>query len=135
VRLRTPCPTFHGPSRSGSSGSAITAARSRGSAPCTCSRRRPSDRAGSTLARWRKGSFADACVDSASGLNEALERPRDTPPVDLVLLDPRLPGCSGLDALLRLRAEIPRVAGPGGLRDEDGDRVLAAMEPAPPATR
>jgi DNA-binding NarL/FixJ family response regulator len=54
-----------------------------------------------------KGSFAGVCVDSASGLNEALEKARDAQRVDLVLLDPRLPGCSG---------------------DEDGDRVMAAME-------
>ncbi|HEV8095453.1 MAG TPA: response regulator transcription factor [Burkholderiales bacterium] len=80
------------------------------------------------LGALAKGSFAGACVDSASGLNEALEKARDAPRVDLVLLDPRLPGCSGIDALLRLRAEFPalRVLVVSG--DEDGDRVIAAME-------
>ena len=81
-----------------------------------------------TLGAVAKGSFAGPSVDAASGLNEAFEKLRATPPVDLVVLDPRLPGCSGLDALIRIRAEFPglRVLVVSG--DEDGDRVLAAME-------
>src|SRR6185503_6414799 len=81
-----------------------------------------------TLGSVAKGSFAGACVDSASGLDEACRKARSAPPVDLVVLDPRLPGCSGLDALVRMRAEFPalRVLVVSG--DEDGDRVLAAMD-------
>ena len=81
-----------------------------------------------SLGALAKGSFAGAFVDSAGGLSEAIEKARGAPRVDLVLLDPRLPGCAGIDALLRLRTEFP------GLRvlvvsaDEDGERVLAAME-------
>ena len=80
-----------------------------------------------TLGSLAKGSFAGACVDSASGLDEAFEKARAAPPVDLVVLDPRLPGCSGLDALVRIRTEFPglRVLVVSG--DEDGDRVAAAM--------
>src|SRR6185436_11044893 len=45
-----------------------------------------------TLGAVAKGSFAGACVDSASGLAEAFEKARSAPPIDLVVLDPRLPG-------------------------------------------
>ena len=81
-----------------------------------------------TLGSLAKGSFADACVHSASGLDEAFEKARAVPPVDLVVLDPRLPGCSGLDALVRIRTAFPglRVLVVSG--DDDGDHVLAAMD-------
>ena len=81
-----------------------------------------------TLGMIAKGSFAAPCVDAASGLGEAFEKLRGAPPVDLVVLDPRLPGYAGLDALVRIRAEFPgqRVLVVSG--DEDGERVLAAME-------
>ena len=54
-----------------------------------------------------KGSFAGACVVAAAGLGEALEKARRMPHIDLVLLDPGLPGCLANDALLGLRAEFP----------------------------
>ena len=81
-----------------------------------------------TLGSVAKGSFAGACVDSASGLAEAFEKARGVPPVDLVVLDPRLPGCSGIDALVRMRAEFPGVRVLVVSGDEDGDHVLAAMD-------
>jgi DNA-binding NarL/FixJ family response regulator len=81
-----------------------------------------------TLDAIAKGSFAGASVDSASELAEALERARSTPPVDLVVLDPRLPGYSGLDALVRIRTECPGVRVLVVSGEEDGDRVLAAMD-------
>jgi DNA-binding NarL/FixJ family response regulator len=81
-----------------------------------------------TLGTVAKGSFSGPCVDAASGLSEAFEKLRATPPIDLVILDPRLPGYTGLDALVRIRTEFPgqRVLVVSG--DEGGDRVLAAME-------
>ena len=81
-----------------------------------------------TLDTIAKGSFARASVDSASGLAEALERARSAPPVDLMVLDPRLPGYSGLDALVRVRTECPGVRVLVVSGEEDGDRVLAAMD-------
>ena len=81
-----------------------------------------------TLGAVARGSFAGVCVDSASGLDEAFEKARAVPPVDLVVLDPRLPGCSGLDALVRIRTAFPglRVLVVSG--DDDGDHVHAAMQ-------
>jgi two-component system nitrate/nitrite response regulator NarL len=74
-----------------------------------------------------KGSFAGAGVVASSDLGEALEKARWAPPLDLGILDPDLPGCSGNDALRCLRREFP------GLRvlviseDDDRSRVAEAL--------
>jgi len=59
--------------------------------------------------RHMLGSYADFAVvgEAASGL-EAIERARTLKP-DLVLLDLSMPGIGGLDALVRLRSELPWV--------------------------
>jgi DNA-binding NarL/FixJ family response regulator len=46
----------------------------------------------------------------------------------LVLLDPGLPGCSGIDALLRFRMEVPSARIAMISADDDEDRVRAALE-------
>ena len=80
-----------------------------------------------TLGAVAKGSFAGPCVDAANGLNEAFEKLRGTRP-DLVVLDPRLPGYAGLDALVRMRSEFPRLRVLVVSGDDDSDRILAAIE-------
>jgi hypothetical protein len=79
-------------SRSGSTPGAITDARSKGGgSDASTSRRWPSGCTGNP-GNGREGLFAGPCVDAASGLSEAFEKLRATPPIDLVILDPRLPG-------------------------------------------
>ncbi|WP_435607752.1 response regulator transcription factor [Pseudomonas knackmussii] len=48
----------------------------------------------------QRGFAVDWCADGQQGLEQALLEP-----FDLILLDVMLPGCSGLDALRRLRSE------------------------------
>ena len=80
-----------------------------------------------TLGAVARGSFAGPSVDAANGLNEAFDKLRGAPP-DLVVLDPRLPGYAGLDALVRIRSEFPRVRVLVVSGDDDSDRILAALE-------
>ena len=48
--------------------------------------------------------------------------------LELVLLDPGLPGCSGMDALLRFRKEVPSARVAVISADDDEDRVRAALD-------
>ncbi len=48
--------------------------------------------------------------------------------LELVLLDPGLPGCSGMDALLRFRKEVPGARVAVISADDDEDRVRAALD-------
>src|SRR5438445_11839860 len=48
--------------------------------------------------------------------------------LELVLLDPGLPGCSGMDALLRFRMEMPDVRIAMISADDDDDRIRAALD-------
>lgn len=61
--------------------------------------------------------------DLASGLLQA----RRLSALGLVLLDPGLPGCSGMDALLRFRMELPNARVALISADADADRVRAAL--------
>jgi len=48
--------------------------------------------------------------------------------LELVLLDPGLPGCSGLDALLRFREKVPNARIVMISANEDDDRIRAALD-------
>ena len=61
--------------------------------------------------------------DLDAGLSEA----RRLEGLGLVLLDLGLPGCSGLDALVRLRAAVPHARVVVISADEDGARVREAL--------
>ncbi len=72
----------------------------------------------------RPGAEFHSQFDLAGGISQAGRLKA----LELVLLDPGLPGCSGLDALFRFRSEVPNarlaVISAG---DEEG-RVRAALE-------
>src|SRR4051812_14239348 len=56
----------------------------------------------------RKAIGDHVMVQSADNLEEALDCVRRTAQLDLILLDLGLPGCSGIEALERLRERCPR---------------------------
>ena len=58
-------------------------------------------------AMLRKAVGRDVVVHAAQNLDEALECARRRKPLDLVLLDLGLPGCSGIEALKRIRERCP----------------------------
>lgn len=62
--------------------------------------------------------------DLASGLSEANRLSE----LQLVVLDLGLPGCSGIDALVRFKKEIPGARVAIISADEDASRVRAALE-------
>jgi DNA-binding NarL/FixJ family response regulator len=62
--------------------------------------------------------------DLAAGLSQAARLNA----LELVLLDPGLPGCSGIDALLRFRMELPNARVAMISADDDEDRIRAALE-------
>jgi DNA-binding NarL/FixJ family response regulator len=51
----------------------------------------------------------DAAFIEAAGFDEALARVRETPGLDLILLDLRMPGADGLGGLALLRQEAPAI--------------------------
>ena len=50
----------------------------------------------------------DAVVRTAGDLETALERAREVEP-QMILVDLGLPGCGGIDSVLKFRAEFPQV--------------------------
>lgn len=70
--------------------------------------------------------FGGASVHFAADLEQAFEQAREE--VDLVLLDLRLPGCSGIDALTRFRKTFPLPRVIVVSATEDRASVLAALE-------
>jgi DNA-binding NarL/FixJ family response regulator len=62
--------------------------------------------------------------DLAAGLSQAARLNA----LELVLLDPGLPGCSGIDALLRFRMELPNARVAMISADDDENRIRAALE-------
>lgn len=62
-----------------------------------------------TLAAVVRSLVPDARIHSEMDLPGALSRARSLPDLELVLLDLGLPGCYGIDALLRLRKALPRL--------------------------
>jgi DNA-binding NarL/FixJ family response regulator len=62
--------------------------------------------------------------DLAAGLSQAGRLKS----LELVLLDPGLPGCSGIDALLRFRKEVPNTRIAVISADDDEDQIRAALD-------
>jgi DNA-binding NarL/FixJ family response regulator len=71
--------------------------------------------------------FGDVRIRSACSLCAGLQQARDAEKLDLVVLELDLPGCSGIDALLRFRREFPslRVL---VVSANDPNRATAALE-------
>jgi two-component system, NarL family, nitrate/nitrite response regulator NarL len=65
---------------------------------------------------------------SESDLGNALSRARQLKKLELVLLDLALPGCSGLEALVRFRKILPRLRIAVISATEDPDSVRAALD-------
>lgn len=61
-----------------------------------------------TLAAVVRKAVPGASVRTASSLADAIAQARKSAPPDLVLLDLGLPGCTGIDALARFRAALPK---------------------------
>jgi DNA-binding NarL/FixJ family response regulator len=81
-----------------------------------------------TLGAVTRRAFNDVHIRTASTLSEALQQARDAERLDLVLLDLGLPGCSGIDSLLRFRTEFPSIRVLVVSAEEDPQRVTAALE-------
>jgi len=72
----------------------------------------------------RPGAQFHSQFDLAAGLSEASRLNA----LELVVLDPGLPGCSGMDALLRFRMEMPSTRVAVISANDDEDRVRAALD-------
>ena len=72
--------------------------------------------------------FAEAEIHTAAGLAEAQELMRIAGSIDLVLLDLGLPGCPGIDALIRFRQRFPAARVVVVSASEDRGVVLAALD-------
>jgi DNA-binding NarL/FixJ family response regulator len=79
------------------------------------------------LGEVAKRLMPQAKLHLARGLEEAYERARSSGPMDLVVLELGLPGCSGIDALLRFRAAHPSAKIVIFSAAEDRASVLAAL--------
>lgn len=55
-----------------------------------------------------RAAFPEAHIDRASGVAEAERLARSAHAPDMVLLDLGLPGCAGIEALIRMRRIVPR---------------------------
>lgn len=69
-----------------------------------------------------------ARIHSENDLAGALARAHELKDLELVLLDLGLPGCSGIDALLRLRKALPRARIVIVSASEDAESVRGALE-------
>jgi DNA-binding NarL/FixJ family response regulator len=72
----------------------------------------------------RPGADIHSQFDLDAGLAEARRLDR----LKLVLLDLGLPGCSGIDALVKFRKAVPHVRVVVISADADGERVQAALK-------
>ena len=79
------------------------------------------------LAEQARAAFSGAQVIAASDLEEAIERARECGGVDAVLLDLGLPGCAGIDAVIRMRAAFPDARVVVVSAEEERTVVLAAL--------
>jgi DNA-binding NarL/FixJ family response regulator len=61
------------------------------------------------LAAMVRKAVPGATVRAASTLGEAIAQARASSRLDLVLLDLRLPGCAGIEALARFRTALPKL--------------------------
>lgn len=66
-------------------------------------------------------------VHSQFDLDAGLAEARRLDELKLVLLDLGLPGCDGMDALVRFRAALPQVRVVVISADDDGERVRTAL--------
>lgn len=80
-----------------------------------------------SLAAVVRQAVPEATVDVASSLEEAIARARKPVRLDLVLLDLGLPGCAGIEALVRFRAALPKLRVAVVSANEDGASVRAAF--------
>jgi DNA-binding NarL/FixJ family response regulator len=81
-----------------------------------------------TLGAVTRRAFGDVRVLTANTLSEGLQRARDAERLDLVLLDLGLPGCSGIEALLRFRREFPAIRVLVVSSNDERACVTAALE-------
>src|SRR5438105_6838371 len=81
-----------------------------------------------TLGALMRHAFGDVHLRTASSLPEALQQARAAERLDLVLLDLGLPGCSGIDSLLRFRTEFPSIRVLVVSAEDHPQRVTAALE-------
>lgn len=69
-----------------------------------------------------------AQIHSEMDLDNAISRARQLKKLELVLLDLGLPGCSGIEALVRFRKAVPRARVVIISASEDADSVRAALD-------
>ncbi|MGH8739306.1 MAG: response regulator [Burkholderiales bacterium] len=81
-----------------------------------------------TLAAVVRSLVPDARIHSENDLAGALSRGRELQQLELVLLDLGLPGCAGIDALLRLRKALPRARIVIISAHEDAESVRGALD-------
>jgi DNA-binding NarL/FixJ family response regulator len=79
------------------------------------------------LAEQARAAFSGAQVIAASGIVEGIERARESGGVDVVLLDLGLPGCAGIEAVMRMRAAFPDARMVVVSAEEERTVVLAAL--------
>ncbi|HEY3078148.1 MAG TPA: response regulator [Burkholderiales bacterium] len=72
--------------------------------------------------------FGDVRIRSACTLPAGLQQARDAEKLDLVVLELDLPGCSGIEALLRFRREFPSLRVLVLSAVEHQGRATAALE-------
>jgi DNA-binding NarL/FixJ family response regulator len=75
-----------------------------------------------------RNAFADARIDVASDLEQAIDRAGDGDAPDLVLLDLGLPGCAGIEALITFRKAHPAQRVVVVSASEDRSSVIGALE-------
>jgi DNA-binding NarL/FixJ family response regulator len=81
-----------------------------------------------TLAAAVRSLVPDARLHSETDLAGALARGRELQNLELVLLDLGLPGCSGIEALLRLRKALPRARIVIISASDDAQSVRSALD-------
>jgi DNA-binding NarL/FixJ family response regulator len=75
-----------------------------------------------------RGVFAQASLELSCTLEQAIARAGEGEPPDLVLLDLGLPGCFGIEALIRFRKAHPEVRVVVVSANEDRSSVVGALE-------
>lgn len=81
-----------------------------------------------TLAAVTSQAFEGVTLRVASSLEHAVQEAREADQLDLVLLDLSLPGCEGIDALVRFRAEFPALRVLVFSARDHNETVTAALE-------
>jgi DNA-binding NarL/FixJ family response regulator len=81
-----------------------------------------------TLSAVVRSLVPEARIHTENDLAGALSRARELQDLQLVLLDLGLPGCSGIDALLRVRKALPRARVAIISASEDAESVRSALD-------